>query len=376
MAYCASRRDFLGGMAAMPLSIVPAGRIGAGLPPPPARDRPVASRPPARMFGTAVRPDQLAQSSRLRDAILADCRLLVPEYHGQWSAVEWRRGDPWFGNYDAIAAFAAANAQTVRGHSLLWEQMTPDWVRSELKHHRDWRVVEAHFAHLLPRYRGAIGEWVVVNEMIDTEHGHGDMRRTGFQRAFGNDYVRRALESARALDPDATLIINDYSLEHDNPVDRARRAALLRLVERLKRLDVPLDMVGVQGHIEIAKGPVAQRDVARFLRELADMGVTISITEMDVLEADRTLPPERRDAIVDDAVRSLLDVALDQPAVKSVVTWGMSDRHSWLQDRATSTKTAAACTPVDCAALNRGLPYDAAMAAKPMRAALDRIAAV
>lgn len=364
----ATRRDFLRAMTVLPLASVPLclPEGGAAV---------AAPAEPRRRFGTAVRPEQLNRAGPLRDAFDAHCDLLVPEYHGQWSAVEWRPGDPWYGNYDAIVAYAASRGAAVRGHSLIWEQMTPDWARAEMRHNRDWKPVERHFANLLPRYSGAIGEWVVVNEMIDTEDGHHDMRRTSFQRAFGNDYVRRALETAHALDPAAKLMINDYSLLHDNPVDEARRRAMLKLVESLLRAGTPLHAVGMQGHLELRKGGVDQKRVARFLDDLAATGVTLHITELDVLEDDRTLELARRDQRVADMVRSVLDVALDQPALKSVTTWGIDDGHSWLQDRVPATRAAQACKPMDCHSLNRGLPFDAALAAKPMLAALQGVRA-
>ncbi|MEO5866172.1 MAG: endo-1,4-beta-xylanase [Sphingomonas sp.] len=368
----APRRDFLMAMCTVPFFGLasadeqPFAASGSTVDAPPPRR-------PTRVFGTAVRPVQLATACALRDAIDTDCGLLVPEYHGQWSAVEWRRGDPWYGNYDAITAYAAARGMQVRGHSLIWEQMTPGWARDDMLHARDWRTVERHFANLLPRYRGAIGEWIVVNEMIDTEHGDNGLRRTSFQRAYGNDYVRRALETAHICDPDTRLMINDFSMLHDNPVDEARRRRMLGLVEQLKRDGVPLHAVGLQGHLDLAKGPIAAGQVERFLADLAGMGVEIGITELDVLEDDRNDPLAARDRRVADFVRSLLDVALDQPAVRSVVTWSLDDGHSWLQDRAAQTKAAQSCTPIDCGALNRGLPYDADLVAKPMRDELQRV---
>lgn len=322
-----------------------------------------------RMLGAAVRPDQLTENSPLKSAII-DCDLLVPEYHGQWSAVEWQRGNPWFGNYDAIVDFAAEHGQSVRGHSLIWEQMTPDWARKEMRDRKDWRTVERHFANLLPRYRGKIGEWIVVNEMIDTEDGDKNMRQTSFQRAFGNDYVVRALETAHALDPSAKLMINEYALYHDNPVDEARRNALLKLVERLKAKDVPLHSVGVQGHLELAKGAIPQRKVEKFLGELASFGVEISLTEVDVLEENIEAPVGQRDAEVANLVTSLMDVVADQPAVTSVVTWGLNDKDSWLQERLDGTKQASQASPVDGRQINRGLPFDANMKPKPMYLAL------
>ncbi len=371
MSYTPSRRGILTSMAATPLTLVmatagPAQRVAV-----PFGDVAKPAAPLMRRSGAAVRPDQLVDETPLLAAIRG-CQLLVPEYHGQWSAVEWRPGEPWYGNYDAILAFAEEHDQQVRGHSLIWEQMTPQWARDEMLATRDWRTIERHFATLLPRYSGRIGEWIVVNEMIDTEHGDAGFRRTSFQRAYGNDYVRRALETARALDPQAKLMINDYSLCYDNPIDEARRNQMLRLVERIKAKGAPLDMVGLQGHLELRKGRVSQPKLARFMAELAGMGVELAITELDVLEDDLGRPVEQRDALVAQAAQDLIDVAVDQPAISSIVTWGLSDCQSWLQDRLDTTKAAQSCSPVDCGRMNRGLPYDGDMTPKPMHAALTR----
>jgi endo-1,4-beta-xylanase len=57
--------------------------------------------------------------------------------------------------------------------------------------------------------------------------------------------------------------------------------------------------------------------------------------------------------------------------VKGVITWGLSDRFSWLQ-------TGPEMANADRApmALNRGLPYDANFDPKPMHAAIfDRLLA-
>lgn len=375
MLFTVSRRGLLSVMAAAPMTLAMASAGPAETVPTPFGDGAVPKPQAARLFGAAVRPDQLVDDTPLLHAIRG-CQLLVPEYHGQWSAVEWRRGNPWYGNYDAICDFADKHGQQVRGHSLIWEQMTPDWARCEMLHGKDWATIERHFATLLPRYSGRIREWIVVNEMIDTEHGDRGFRRTTFQRAYGNDYVRRALETAHVLDPQAKLMINDYSLCYDNPVDEARRTQMLRLVERIKASGTPLDMVGLQGHLELRKGRISQPKVARFIQDLSAMGVEVAITELDVLEDDLDRPVAERDARVAEAAQDLLDVVADQTAVGSVVTWGLSDTQSWLQDRLPVTKAAQACSPVDCGKMNRGLPFDGEMQPKPMHAALQRVAAM
>jgi len=366
-----SRREMLTALAAAPIAFQVSHtdqsdrpRNDAGL----ATTR--GSRPARLRHGAAIRPEQLTADTPLLAAI-RKCDILVPEFHGQWSAVEWRRGNPWFGNYDLILAFAEAQGQAVRGHSLIWEQMTPEWARREMLDERDWRTVERHFASLLPRYEGRIEDWIVVNEMIDTEHGEDNIRRTSFQRAYGSSYVLRALETARQFDSSASLMINEYGLYFDNPIDEARRVALVQLAEDLKKRGAPLDKIGLQGHLELSKGVIPQRRLERFFADLANTGVKLAVTELDVLEADRTRPIAERDTIVADAIQSFLDVATEQPALDSIVTWGLSDRDSWLQERDTTTKVALGCSPVDCSSLNRGLPYDADMRPKLMLSSLS-----
>lgn len=366
-----SRRGLLTGLTACSIPAL-AGQTGASVLTP----RKVEQRQPhKRLFGTAVRPEQLVPDTALENCIRRDCQLLVPEYHGQWSAVEWIPGQPYFGNYDAITAYAQATGKQVRGHSLLWEQMTPDWARNSLGEERDWTIIRRHFAGQLVRYRGRIGEWIVVNEMIDTEDGDGFFRRNSFQRAFGNGYVARSLELARELDPDAKLMINDYSLSQSNPVDEQRRTAMLKLVEQLKARGVPLDSVGIQGHLELSKGPVATRELEAFLAELAGMGVEIAVTELDVLEDVRDLPVAVRDQRVAEMVEQFLGVVCGQRAVRSIVTWGLRDSDSWLQEKVDETRIANSSQPLDCTRLNRGLPYDGHMRPKHMLGVIQQMVA-
>lgn len=323
-----------------------------------------------RSFGAAVQPKHLKPGTEIASLVTRRCNFLVPEYHCQWSAIEWQRGNRWFGNLDPIVEFASNNFMKVRGHSLIWEQMTPDWARTAMLDDRDWGIVQTHFAAMLTRYDRTMSEWVVVNEPIDTEGGDQDMRRTSFQRAFGNTYVKRALETARAIAPHTRLILNEYGLEYDNPVDEARRSALLRLVEHLRHTGAPLDGVGIQAHLELAKGRLPVQKLERFFHDLAGLGVDISITELDVLEDDRSAPVAVRDQRVADGARAFLDLVLGQPGIRDIATWGLSDRDSWLQGRAAATKDASSCTPVDCVSMNRGLPYDGDLAPKPMLSTL------
>jgi endo-1,4-beta-xylanase len=79
------------------------------------------------------------------------------------------------------------------------------------------------------------------------------------------------------------------------------------------------------------------------------------ITELDVLDDGLRADPTIRDAGVADIYRRYLDVALDEPAVKVLMTFGLSDRYTWLQED----------FPRKDRAPRRPLPFDADLQPKP-----------
>jgi endo-1,4-beta-xylanase len=357
-----SRRDLVAAaLAAAVAALTPKSSRAAG------ESLAAAAEHTGRFFGSAVRIDQLAAEPDFQDAVLRECVYLVPEIEMNWNAIEPAYGQLVFDKMDELAVFAIANRKKVRGHTLLWHLGVPDWAASMLRERRDWNLIARYFGSIIPRYFDVIGQWEVVNEPIDTGHRTDGLRESVFLEAFGPNYVNRALAQARIFAPRAQLMINEYGLEYDIPEERERRYLLLKLLERLRRAGAPLDALGVQAHLDLRKGNISQRAIASFLREVADMGLAIVVTELDVKEADYVASVEERDRQVADETRRYLDVVLAQRGVKGVTTWGLCDRHSWLE-----------VTPEDYArfpgawrdgsgpGLNRGLPLDSSMQPKPM----------
>src|SRR5258707_8293227 len=102
--------------------------------------------------------------------------------------------------------------------------------------------------------------------------------------------MRRALEEAGLFAPKARLMINEFALDYDIPVENDRRYCLLKLIENLKNAGAPLDGIGLQAHLDLGKGPFSEKTFADFLRELAGFGLKLAITELDVKEYEYTLP--------------------------------------------------------------------------------------
>ncbi|MGH7738042.1 MAG: endo-1,4-beta-xylanase [Candidatus Tyrphobacter sp.] len=320
-----------------------------------------------RFFGAAARIDRLNGEGDLREAVLRECSCLVPEVDLNWNAVEPAYGQYAFEKIDGLAEFAAMNRMLLRGHTLLWHLSVPEWATVALRERRDWGIIATHFDSVVPRYAGVIDRWEVVNEAIDVGDRADGLRESIFLEAFGPEYVGRAFHEARRLAPQSQLIVNEYGLEYDLPEERDRRYLFLQLLERLKNAGAPIDGVGVQAHLDLRKGHIATASIAAFLREVAAMGLSIAVTELDVKEADYIAPMETRDRLVADEVRRYLDVVLAQQGITGVTTWGLSDRHSWLEVIAADyARFPGAWTHGDGPGLNRGLPLDSSMRRKPM----------
>lgn len=313
-------------------------------------------------WGAAVQSTQLKPETDFAALVARECSVVVPEWEMKWSAMERDRGQPKYGPADAIVKFAKQHQLKIRGHALVWHRSMPKWARETIKQNSDWNSLASFITTTLDRYNdSSFIHWDVLNEVIEPRHGRPDgLRSSPYLNAFGPGYIRRALVLAHEHAPSVRLYINEYGLDYDGQVERDRRAALLRLIENLKKADIPFHGIGIQGHLYgRGKSKFSQEALRRFLADVAAHDLKITITELDVPEADVSLPVEERDRRVADEITRYLDVVLDEPAVEGIVTWGLSDRYSWLNAKVRSSGTK-----------NRGLPFDENLAPKPVTRAI------
>jgi endo-1,4-beta-xylanase len=352
------RRTFLAGLSSFGVAAF----AGTGMAAPTTLKAAAGGR--GLIWGAAVQHTQLKEDAEFAALVAQQCSSITPEWEMKWAAIESRQGKRNFARADAIAKFARDKGLGVRGHALVWHRSVPGWARDGLT----WDAVAAHVETMLRRYREApFIEWDVLNEVIEPKDGRDDgLRNSPFLRALGPDYIARTLTLARATAPNVKLYINEYSLDYDGPIERERRDKLVRLIDSLRTLNVPLDGIGIQGHLRIDNSPFSAQALRKFLAELASRNVRIAITELDVREQNLELPKDERDRIVAAEVKRYLDVVLDEPAVTGITAWGLSDRYSWRSPPEL----------IRTGRRNRGLPFDEAFAPKPFRdtilAALER----
>jgi endo-1,4-beta-xylanase len=239
--------------------------------------------------------------------------------------MKWERVEPTWGaaDYtaaDQLVAFARANNQMVRGHTLVWHNQVPAWLTSGGFSDADLAdVLQTHVADEASHFAGQIYAWDVVNEPFNDD---GTWRSSIWHRAMGPDYVAMSLQWARAADPAAKLYVNDYNVEAINP----KSDALYALAQDLLARGIPLDGIGVQAHQAAQTG--APSSLTANLQRFADLGLDVAITEADVrvpLPAD--VDKLSRQA---DVYRALMQSCLSVDRCVSYTVWGFTDAHSWV----------------------------------------------
>lgn len=273
-------------------------------------------------IGTSVDMQPFRNESAYVNTLRREFNMIVGGNAFKWDAVRPSRTTFNFTDTDALVSFAEANNMKVRGHTLVWHNQIPGWLTSgNFTRDEVIALLREHILTLVGRYRGRIVAWDVVNEAIDD--GNGQLRTSSFwHQKIGPEYIRMAFQFAHEADPNAVLYYNDYSAEGSG----TKSDAVFNLVRDLVNQGVPINGVGWQMHqinpfrIQTAHRTNAQR--------LANLGLEISITEMDVRISLPTDAQELEQQAL--AYRDATEFCLSQPNCKALVIWGFTDKHSWI----------------------------------------------
>jgi endo-1,4-beta-xylanase len=313
-------------------------------------------------FGAAIPWEELVGYPAYANLVTQQCGILVPEVELKWNALRPAPEEFDFRGADRLYAFAASHGMRFRGHTLIWERALPEWFIRVVNAQNAKSVMMRHISTVVAHFAGKIQSWDVVNEPIQLEDGRPDgLKVTPWLRFLGPEYIDLAFHTAHAADPKTTLVLNENWLEPENYAAETRRQAMLALLTQLKRNGVPIHALGVQSHISAEMQTTGPR-FKRFLQAIEDLGLAIMITEMDV--RDQRLPSNvaERDQLVAEQYRDYLFFMLQFMSLKTIMTWGLTDRFTWLA----RAHPRADGLPV------RPLPYDADLNPKPAWEAIRR----
>jgi endo-1,4-beta-xylanase len=241
-----------------------------------------------------------------------------------------------FDGADKVVAFAEENNMSVRGHTFVWHNQTPDWVflnnrgdniSKELLLGR----MKEYIVTMMQRYKGEVYCWDVINEAINDEPNE-EFRKSKWYEIIGPDYIRKAFEYARQADPEALLFYNDY-----NAVYPGKRDRIYALVKCLKEHFI-LDGVGLQGHWNIYD---PKYDMIRDTLDMyASLELQIQITELDMSvfafedhRLDIKSPTEEMEWLQQERYESIFKIFREyRDVITSVTFWGIADDYTWLDN--------------------------------------------
>lgn len=284
-------------------------------------------------YGAAVSTDLLANDPNTMMHIGAECGMVVSESAFKWADLH-RAPDKYdFTRADALLDWAIAHHIRVRGHTLVWHEGNPEWLAGALAEGGGARLMRDYIRIVAGRYAGRLAHWDVVNEPINpVDKQPRGLRASPWLRALGPSYIDTAFHAAAEADPAALRVLNEFGTDYALDWQEGRRRALLSLLADLVRRGVPIQAVGLQAHLDASITALDQNILSRFVADIAAMGLKIIVTELDV--RDDRLPADiaSRDIAVANHARLWLDAVLPNPAVLGVLSWGITDRRSWLND--------------------------------------------
>jgi endo-1,4-beta-xylanase len=297
-------------------------------------------------IGAALNADQILQKE-------PNAKVLVPE---QFDAItpenimkaevihpEWNRYN--FELADSIVAYGKAHDMIVNGHTLIWHNQLPGFVRRMKSADSVRQYFVNHISTVAGRYDGKVYSWDVVNEALNED---GTMRKSIFLDNLGDDFVVEAFRLAQKAAPHTKLYYNDYNIEQPK-----KRAGAIALIKKIQGAGVRIDGVGIQGHWRAYNVPLA--DIEQSIKEFSALGIEVMFTELDLgvlpspgeVTAEVTQTAEYN-AKMNPYVNGLPDSVAEKQTqsyvalfrlfekykdkISRVTFWGVNDGQSWLNN--------------------------------------------
>jgi endo-1,4-beta-xylanase len=291
-----------------------------------------------RLIGAYVNQRPFRWNQQLRDVAAREFGLLSAADGFNWPMLRPARDLYQFCPADDLVAFAEANNMRVHAGQLTWSQ-NPDWLtkggfsRDELI-----AILREHIQTVVGRYRGRIHTWNVVNEVFEYNN-FGRLNRAEdrlWMRVIGPEYVDMAFRWAHEADPQAVLLFNDVDAEGTLCAARCgagvaagsrnlKSDALYEFVKGMLARGVPIHGVGMQAHwgARLAFPTVDPASVAPNMKRLADLGLEVWITEMD-LPIVKPVTPDKL-AAQTQTYRQVLEICLAATNCKALIIFGVYD---------------------------------------------------
>lgn len=275
-------------------------------------------------IGVAIDVSKLKNNSLYRSTALREFNSFTPENAMKFNRLQKLEGVYDWNDSDFFVDFALRNKKRIHGHALIFDEATPDWVRS---YNGDFdSLLVSYITTVVSRYKGAIQGWDVVNEAFDNS---GNFKKTIWFKKLGPDYIKKAFIAAHKADPEALLFYNDNQLEFQ----AKRFNAVLSYLNKMKSEGVKIDGIGSQMHVKEYSYAINSTD--KVFQALVKNGYLIHISELDVGINKSGIRRPFISKEINSQISVYESIAKSYSKVPKkfqygITFWGVSDSDTWL----------------------------------------------
>lgn len=251
-----------------------------------------------------------------------------------WGRFEPTRGAPDTARLQQTARWFREHGIALKGHPLVWHTVQPDWLLG-LPVNEVERLQRERIRRDVADFAGLIDTWDAINEVVIMPvFGNGDNGITPLARAKGRiPMIRMAFEEARAVNPHAKLLLNDFDLS----------SAYECLIEGVLEAGIEIDAIGLQTHMH--QGYWGEEAMLSMVERFARYGLPLHLTESslvsghlmpaDIVDLNDYQIPEwpstpEGEARQADGIERHYRSLVSHPAVEAITYWGVTDAGAWL----------------------------------------------
>lgn len=192
-----------------------------------------------------------------------------------WRGFEPEEGRPDTARLQAAARWFVERGVRVKGHPLMWHTLAPQWLLGRPLEEVE-RIQRARITRDVTDFAGLVDTWDAINEVVIMPVFTAEENAiTPLARHKGRvETVRMAFETARAANPHATLLLNDFDMS----------PAYEHLVEDVLAAGIHVDALGLQSHMH--QGWWGVDKTHRVLERFSRFGLPLHLTETTLVSGE------------------------------------------------------------------------------------------
>ncbi|MCR5249525.1 MAG: endo-1,4-beta-xylanase [Lachnospiraceae bacterium] len=250
-----------------------------------------------------------------------------------WGGYEPEEGKSSKDSLMKTAEFMKSKNVLVKGHPLCWHTACADWL---MKYDNE-TILRKQLERIdreVSGFKGVIDMWDVINEVVIMPvFDKYDNAITRICKEKGRvRLIREVFERARANNPDAVLLLNDFNTSIDYEI----------LIDGCLNAGVPISAIGIQSHQH--QGYWGREKLEKVLERFSSFGLPIHFTENTLISGE-IMPPhieDLNDWQVEEwpstpegeerqakEIAEMYGILFAHPLVQAITTWDYRDG-AWL----------------------------------------------